>query len=158
MNAIRIRNATRDDAELLARLHAQCFDEAWDEASFSAFLREASTFALLAGDVSAPRAFILVRVAADESEILTLGTLPASRRSGLARSLVAAALAEAHERGARRIFLEVAADNDAALSLYTASGFAPSSLRPAYYPRATGRGADALILSAALPTRAGCLS
>jgi ribosomal protein S18 acetylase RimI-like enzyme len=143
-----IRMATPKDAARLAELHAQCFDEAWDEAAFAAFLRDSFTFALIAG---AARALIIVRVAADESEILTLGTQPGSRRLGLARALVETAGVEAQRRGARRMFLEVAADNLAAHDLYAEAGFAPVGRRPGYYIRAAGRAADAVILSAALP-------
>ena len=148
MKTVAIRTASPDDAALLAQLHAQCFDKAWNEAAFAAFLRDSFTFALIAND---SQAFILVRAAADESEILSLGTHPASRRSGHARTLISAAGAEAYRRGARRMFLEVAADNEAALVLYGQAGFASAGRRPAYYIRAEGRTADAVILSAALP-------
>ena len=147
MSAIVIRTASPDDAALLAQLHAQCFDEAWNEAAFAAFLQDAVTFALIAGE---GRAFILVRVAADESEILSLGTHPNSRRSSLARALVGAAAEDVHRRGARRMFLEVAANNKAALALYAQAGFTTAGRRPGYYERPPGR-ADAVILSAALP-------
>ena len=85
MSGPAIRMASPEDSAQLAALHAQCFDEAWDEASFAAFVRDSFTFALVAEDA---RAFIVVRVAADESEILTLGTHPDSRRRGLARALI----------------------------------------------------------------------
>jgi ribosomal-protein-alanine N-acetyltransferase len=148
MSTIAFRVAPPNDAALLAQLHAQCFDEAWDEVAFAGFLRDSFTFALIAND---SQAFIVVRAAADESEILSLGTRPGSRRTGLARALVNAGAAEAHRRGARWMFLEVATDNEAALALYGQAGFASVGRRPAYYIRAEGRTADAVILSAALP-------
>jgi ribosomal-protein-alanine N-acetyltransferase len=147
MTAIAVRAASSRDAAMLARLHAQCFDQAWDEAAFAVFLDDAFTFALLAGPADKEQAFILVRAIADECEILTLGTHPAARRSGLARALVQAAGSEAHRRGARRIFLEVAADNAAALALYGQAGFAPTGRRRGYYARTTGQAADAVMLS-----------
>jgi [ribosomal protein S18]-alanine N-acetyltransferase len=148
MSTIATRAASPDDAALLASLHAQCFDEAWDETAFDAFLRDPLTFALIVG---AEDAFILVRVAADESEILSLGTRPDVRRSGLARALVRAAAIEAQRRAAERMFLEVAADNEAALTLYQVEGFRPVGHRPGYYVNADGAIVDAVILSAALP-------
>jgi ribosomal-protein-alanine N-acetyltransferase len=147
----RIRTASADDAAVLARLHAQCFDKAWDEAAFSSFLHDAGVFALIAGFAGHDQAFILTRLAADESEILSLGTLPRSRRLGLAHALIEAASQEAHRRGARRMFLEVAADNEAALALYGKAGFAAAGRRPGYYARAAAHAADAVILSALLP-------
>jgi len=151
MIATAIRMASRTDAALLARLHTHCFDQAWDEAAFSVFLDDAFTFALLAGAPREEQAFILVRAAAGESEILSLGTHPDARSLGLAGALVRAAGAEAHRRGARRMFLEVAADNEAALGLYAKAGFAVTGRRPGYYPRPSGHAADALILSTGLP-------
>jgi len=48
------------------------------------------------------------------------------------------------------MFLEVAADNLAAQSLYAGAGFNPIGRRPAYYIRSGGQAVDAVILSAAL--------
>ncbi len=141
------RTARLGDALLLAQLHAQCFDEAWDERAFSSLLNSDVTFALVAGD---EHAFILVRAVADESEVLSLGTRASARRGGLARALVEAACVEAHRRGARRMFLDVAADNEAALGLYGRAGFAAAGRRKAYYPRPPGEAMDAVILSIAL--------
>ena len=145
-----IRLAASRDAALLASLHAQCFDQAWDEAAFSAFLGDKVTFALLSADGRDAKAFILLRAVAGESEILSLGTQPGARRRGLARELLHAARAEAHRRGARRMFLEVAGDNAAALALYREAGFMGIGRRNAYYARPMGTAADAVALSIAL--------
>ena len=56
--------------------------------------------------------------------------------------------------GAETLFLEVAVDNVAALGLYTALGFAETGRRKAYYARAGGPAADALILRVDLPLSA----
>lgn len=148
MSGIAIRTATPGDAALLARLHAQCFDESWDEAAFAAFLRDPHTVALIAGE---ERALILVRSAADECEIITLCARPDARRAGLATALLNAGALEAHRRGARRMFLEVAADNAPALAVYARAGFSGVGRRPGYYIRAGGAAADAVILGAPLP-------
>ena len=145
-----IRLAVPRDAALLATLHAQCFDQAWDEAAFAAFLDDKVTFALVSAEGREAQAFILVRALAGESEILSLGTHPGTRRRGLARALLHAARAEAHRRGAGRMFLEVAGDNTAALALYREAGFAGIGRRNAYYARPMGTAADAVVLSIAL--------
>lgn len=69
----------------------------------------------------------------DAAEILTVGVVPAARRRGIARQLVAALLAEAGRRGAREAFLEVRVDNDAARQLYAREGFAELGVRRGYY-------------------------
>lgn len=85
---------------------------------------------------------VLLRVAADEAEILTLAVIPGQRRQGTGRALLRRALAAAAAAGARAIFLEVASINLPALTLYSAEGFAPCGRRTAYYED----GADAIVL------------
>ena len=71
---------------------------------------------------------------------------PARRRAGLARRLLAEGLAEARRRGARRMTLEVAADNVGAQALYREFGFLEAGRRRNYYRKADGGGLDALLL------------
>lgn len=138
---------------MLASLHGSCFREPWSTASFESLLGNEHTFALVATRKSARQAydaFVAVNVAADQAEILTLGTVPAMRRTGLARALILAASAEAHDRGALEIFLEVASNNGAAAALYCSMGFAVAGGRSRYYP--DNRNAmDARIMRAGLP-------
>jgi ribosomal-protein-alanine N-acetyltransferase len=86
--------------------------------------------------------FILVREAAGEAEILTLAVAPRARRQGLGRALVDAAIARL---GPAELFLEVAADNHAAIALYQQAGFAQAGVRRGYYARSNGA-EDGLIL------------
>ncbi|MFA4893699.1 GNAT family N-acetyltransferase, partial [Brevundimonas sp.] len=60
---------------------------------------------------------------------------------------------EAAARGARRLFLEVAEDNEAARALYGRAGFSEAGRRPRYYARADGSRRDALLLALDLPAR-----
>jgi len=149
------RIAPSANAALLASLHRQCFEDAWDEASFRSLLAGQGVFALTAKDASATesQAFILIQVAAGQSEILSIGTVPHARRSGLARVLLGEAAAEALARKAQEMFLEVAEDNAAALALYTAAGFASAGRRRLYYRRPGGLLVDALMLRSPLPLR-----
>ena len=144
-----------EDAALLASLHRQCFEEAWDEAAFRNLLAGQGGFALIAKAASATesQAFILIQVAAGQSEILSIGTVPRARRSGLARVLLREAAMEALARKAQDMFLEVAEDNTAALALYAAAGFVSAGRRRHYYRRAHGSSVDALMLRATLPLR-----
>ena len=81
---------------------------------------------------------------ADEGEVLTLCVSPRARRLGVATAL----FGELKELLAprRRILLEVAITNQAALGLYESLGFKEVGRRPAYYRR-DGKTVDALVLA-----------
>jgi ribosomal-protein-alanine N-acetyltransferase len=149
--AARIRRALAAEALALSELHGACFDEAWDERSFRTLLDDEQVLALVAaGADESLEALILVREAGGEAEILTLGTRPELRRTGLARALVLAGASEAFARGAGEIFLEVSEANRAARSVYSGLGFSVVGRRKAYY-RVNDGAEDALVLRAKLP-------
>ena len=141
-----VRAATSDDFAAMADIHARAFARGWDRDAIGALMEGLGVFALLAEDEE-PRAFILIRVAADEAEVLTLAVRPDMRRKGLASRLLANSAVRAAENGATRLFLEVAAANVPARNLYGKFGFGEVGLRKAYYDN----GDDALTLSANLP-------
>src|SRR5258705_13197896 len=70
-----IREASTSDLEILARLHAICFESAWGAEAFRKLLQNQHAYALLAGEEGNFPAFILVQGAADECEILSLATV-----------------------------------------------------------------------------------
>ncbi len=130
------------DPAALAAIHAEAFDAPWDAASLTGLLASPGVFAVEEAD-----GFILIRVVADEAEILTLAVRPAARRSGLGARLVEAAMVRAAALGAERMFLEVAENNVAARALYTRAGFVEAGRRRGYYARTDGSREDALVLS-----------
>ena len=136
------------DPAALAALHAQAFDTPWSATAFADLLAQPGV-AL----VAQPDGFILLRVVADEAEVLTLAVSPDARRQGLGRRLVEAGLANVEAAGAARVFLEVADDNVGALALYARCGFEPAGRRRSYYARSDGSRRDALLLALNLPRR-----
>lgn len=134
--------------EALATLHGAAFQSPrpWTEAEFADLLQSPHVFV-----VGEPRAFALGRVIADEVELLTIATDPAHRRHGLGAAQLAAFHTRAAQRGAVRAFLEVAADNSAAIALYLSAGYAQDGHRPGYYRLPGGERVDALLMSRALP-------
>lgn len=133
----------------LAKAHAAAFSatRAWSETEFADLLAHAGTY--VAGDSDC---FILLRTVLDEAEVLTLATDPQMRRRGLARRVLKASEDLAKEKGALTIFLEVAEDNDAAISLYTSSGYAQIGRRPGYYLPKDGAPIAALVMRKSLAT------
>jgi ribosomal-protein-alanine N-acetyltransferase len=134
------------DAAMLAGLHAQSFEKAWDAGALAALLEGPGVFAFHAAS-----GFVLARAAAGEAEILTLAVTPAARRRGLGRVLMQEAAAHAAMLGAQTMFLEVGSENAAALALYHGLGFEQAGSRKGYYIGVSGTGGDALLLKAALP-------
>ena len=104
------------DAAAMAAIHATSFDRPWTEIEFEELLA-GGAFA-----VAEPGGFIMVRVAADEAEVLTLAVEPERRRQGIGLALIRSACHEAERHGAEAIFLEVALDNEAALKVREAAG------------------------------------
>ena len=127
----------------LARLHARAMTEPrpWSETEFAELLARAEVH------VSADaHALAVGRTVAGEAELLTLATLPEARRHGHARRQLAAFETEAARRGADVSFLEVAADNAAAIALYHGTGYSEAGRRPGYYRRGNGPSADAILM------------
>ncbi len=125
---------TPADAEALAALHAEVLAEAWSRASFEGLLQQPGVTGWQVQEDGKPLAFLLLRRAAEEAEILTLGTAPAHRRQGYARYLLDLALQVLAEEGCARVYLELRAGNDAARQLYASCGFHLTGQRPRYYP------------------------
>lgn len=148
---VSLRTVSRADLEPLARLHAQCFaEDAWDAAALASILAMKGAEARLAEEVEQPLGLLFAVILGEEAEILTLGVAPRARRRGIARLLLDDLFARARALGARRVVLEVAADNSAALALYEAAGFRTVGLRHGYYQRENGPAIDAWLLRAAL--------
>ncbi|WP_342076631.1 ribosomal protein S18-alanine N-acetyltransferase [Yoonia sp. SS1-5] len=127
----------------LAQLHAACFADAraWTDAEFAALLNQPGTRLACAA-----HGFCLVRVIADEAEVLTLAVDPPYRRQGLARMVLQDAEQQAANAGAVQVFLEVAADNAAARALYQKAGYRQVGERPGYYLHKDKAAVAALIL------------
>lgn len=131
----------------MATLHAACFTtpRPWSIAGITALLSSPHVFTL--GD---SHGFLMARVIADEAEVLTLAVSPTHRRLGRGATLVAQFLTQARDKGAATAFLEVAADNTAAIALYGLSGFVQTGRRRAYYTVPGGAAVDALVLARSL--------
>lgn len=128
----------------LARIHAASFTtpRPWSEVELAGFLADP-----LCDLIAAEHGFALIRAIAGEAELLTLAVAPDQRRKGLGRAILLQAIALARSRKADHMFLEVAADNHAAIGLYEAAGFARTGLRPGYYRHPDGTRVDAALMA-----------
>ena len=75
---------------------------------------------------------------------------PEAQRQGQARRCLREFERMAREKGAVRLFLEVAATNAAARALYAQAGFREDGLRRRYYRSTSGDAIDAIVMSKTL--------
>lgn len=134
----------------LADIHGRAFAggaaRAWSEAEFAELIASPLIFV-----VHRPGGFAMGRAVADEAELLTIATDPTHRRQGIGKAILTEFHAAAAERGATRVFLEVAADNRAARALYDGAGYLCIGQRRGYYTRPDHAGIDALVMERAVP-------
>ena len=147
-----VRYATAADVPALARLEAACFTHPWTAAQVAdevSGVAPGFVLVLEGRPVGAERirAYGSFRLVLDELHVLNVAVAPGHRRRGLARWLLAFAIAKASRMGATRGLLEVRAGNADALALYESLGFRPIGRRPAYYRDPPE---DALVLARAL--------
>lgn len=141
-----------EQAAEVAALHAQLFDPPWSEDSIRTLLDHPASTAFLAviGNPKVPVGFVLAQLAADEAEILSIGVAKEWQRKGLGVRLMEGLMRAAKRAEAKRLFLDVAADDDGARGLYHRLGFLGTGLRRGYYNRPDGTTADALTLAITL--------
>ncbi|MBQ8473369.1 MAG: GNAT family N-acetyltransferase [Alphaproteobacteria bacterium] len=120
----------------LASLHAKCFPhKPWGAAGFADLQKSGCEI------IASQNGFIVYRAVADEAEIITIGVAPDARRTGIAAAMLGIIEGDLKKRGVKHIFLEVAADNAPARSLYQGNGYTEIGTRPKYYD-----GVDAIMM------------
>ena len=142
------------DLELASRLHGEAFaplgERAWTRQDMAELLASPGVAGWAVQSDERALGIALCRVSADEAELLTIAVQSTARRRGAGRVLLAAVIGHAREAGASSLFLEVGADNPAALALYGRSGFRAVGNRKAYYRRGEGAPADAVVMRLSL--------
>lgn len=137
-----------DQSFPVAELHTKLFRRGWDGIECDSLLGQGNVFGFYARPSTRNllNGFVLTRVAADEAEILSIGTDETLQKQGIGWRLMQAAIGEASQRGASKMFLEVSDTNKAALGLYRKIGFETVGTRQAYYDDGAGSRSNALVL------------
>lgn len=143
-----LRRAVVSDAAAIAVHEQQLFgSDAWSAnlvlSELNGKHREYWVFEL-AGELIA---YAGVLVLGGEADVQTIAVAKEHRGRGLGRLLLRKLCERAVLAGAQTAFLEVRADNPAALKLYEKQGFRQIAVRPKYYQP---DGVDAIIMRAAL--------
>jgi [ribosomal protein S18]-alanine N-acetyltransferase len=134
------------DAIDCSSLHATGFAHPWSAGEFEALLADSACLSVGVETKSGLAGYLMSRIAADEAEVLTIVVAPALRMFGCAQRLLQDHLSRLAARRVKVVFLEVDAENEAALALYRRHGFLEVGRRKAYYSKAGGGRCDALIM------------
>jgi len=127
----------KEDIDQVLAIEQASFTMPWSRNLFLSEFRSPSVSMLMVAlaDVSVRSVigYIVCWLVAGEVHILNLAVDRSFRRQGMAKSIVLAALKRAHQKGAKRAFLEVRSSNTAAKKLYLDLGFTGTSVRRDYY-------------------------
>lgn len=141
------------DLPVVDRIMAEAFDpgfgEAWTPSQLRGMLALSGVWFTLAQVAGEPAGFALARTVLDEGELLLLACRPAMRRRGVGGALLRSVMADARDRGAEFLHLEVRANNDA-VALYRGEGFSKIGERRDYYRGNDGKLFDAHTFSRSL--------
>jgi ribosomal-protein-alanine N-acetyltransferase len=145
---LHIEPAQPRDADAVAKLHAGSFYRGWPRQDIEAYLLDADTPTLVACDTKRNIAgFSMLRLLGDDVELMTIAVQPKYRGKGIGAALLNACFEDLLMTPGKRMILEVAADNPAAIRLYQKLGFKKISERHGYYARPDGKPATALVMA-----------
>ena len=139
VDKISITRMREEHVPVVFKLDQKSFALPWSERSYLFEIRENNTsIPLVAVQKNEDQeehlaGFIVVWTVEDEAHIGTVAVDKEFQRLGIAQQLIFAALQEARERGAEKVYLEVRAGNLPARSLYQKLGFIDFDLRKKYY-------------------------
>ena len=121
----------------LAHLHQKCFpNRPWSAEDFRDLKNSGCEI------IMSENGFIVYRITVDEAEIITIGVDPEMRRQGIAAAMIGIIEKNLKNQGVKKIFLEVALNNEPAKRLYESMGFKVVGSRPKYYD-----GVDAILMA-----------
>ena len=149
--AVSIRQAGSDELDAVMTImdaaFPRCFGEAWTRSQCAGILPMAGVALRLAERPDgAVAGFSLMRVVADDAELLLIAVDPDVQHRGVGRALVDNFIEVAIAQGAHRLHLEVR-DGNPAIALYERAGFALAGRRRDYYHGPGGETRDALTLA-----------
>jgi ribosomal-protein-alanine N-acetyltransferase len=138
----------------LVALERATFSDPWTRRQLTDAFEFDGVVALVATEADRIVGSVLGRVITDEAEILTISVDPGSRRRGVGRLLLDAAVERSRQLGAATIWLEVRESNTAAKLMYQSAGFFAAGVRRGYYRRPIE---DAVVLCYRLPASSSTL-
>ena len=157
-----IRAIRTADCDAIAAIEAETFNTALDRGRLLTFMK-VPAFCGFVDDTNIPKipntadkqnnldnpciltGYLLATTTVDEAEILSIAVSANHQKCGRGTGLLRHFLAYIVAQDVKTVFLEVAADNLSALTLYHRHGFAEFGRRPSYYKRSDGD-CDAILM------------
>jgi ribosomal-protein-alanine N-acetyltransferase len=139
-----VRGATAEDVDAVMRIERASFPtDAWSEPAMRETFESGDAFVAEDERGVVGYAAVLAPPGSGDADVLTIAVGSDFRGEGTGAALLQRMLDTARERGARRVFLEVRADNPVAQALYASRGFTVVGRRPRYYQP---DGVDAIVM------------
>ncbi len=147
--SVDVRRAVPDDLGSILEVEIGSYVHPWSGSLLGESLRSPNSLNFVAAHRHdrVVRGFILNTLVVDELHVLNIAVLPAYRRCGIAKNLLATSIGTARQLGAGAVFLEVRRSNITALTLYIRHDFRVIGVRRGYY---ADNGEDALVMKKVL--------
>jgi len=133
---MKIRPMQHSDLSVVLEIEQQLFPtDSWTKELFLGELAEVPTTrsVVVLEENNEVIGYAALRFIGREGDINTIAIAPAHQRKGLGSKLLNWLMETAKELGVRQLFLDVRADNLAAIEMYKATGFERIDIRRNYY-------------------------
>lgn len=142
-----IRKCRFEDILSIAELEKVCFKgEGWSYGAIASSFENSAYSMFVAEEAGEVIGYGCISVACESCDLENVVVAEEYRRSGVGRRILNALIAEASNRGAESIFLEVRVSNAPAMRLYLSCGFVGLYARSRYY----SDGEDCLVMKKSL--------
>ena len=138
------------DIDVLMPIEVACHSHPWTQKTMLSCIGGRYFGAQLKQTADEPNVvgFFIGEYVAGEATLMDICVLPSLQGKGFGKMLLNRFIAQAKNKGAMKLFLEVRAKNIAAQMLYMNAGFNEINRRTAYYPSSSGFGyEDAIVMS-----------
>jgi len=127
-------------------IEKKAYSHPWTRGNFADALRSAYPAQMLCAGPNV-LGYLVAMKGVDEVHLLNLTVAPDFQRQGWARLMMEGLVLWSRGQGARQLWLEVRVSNERALEVYRRFGFVQMGVRKQYYPLASNRREDAVVMS-----------
>lgn len=127
-----VHELTSEEIPVILEIEQLCFMDPWSERMIENSLKSGlDTWLLLTEEGAA--GYCVLRIVADECELLRIAVRPEYRGRGLSKKLMDQLVFYSRQKDVKSIFLEVRESNERARNLYRSYGFTEEGIRKHYY-------------------------